>query len=109
MSLFSKTITPFRHKFDVPVMAASQVIDYDAENTLRHYRQFSPYSFLYCVNLSSCDLKILLDYNENVGIEIPSKDTNKSNGFPFYSFQVYNLSSSASIAVNEVTIWIERL
>ena len=104
-----KQLPPFRHKFSVPAIPAGSLIVYDEENTLRHYRKFIPFTFLFVQNMSSVGIYVTCDYNQNNQMDIPSKGNQTFSSVPFRSFSIENQSSETAILSGEIDVWVEHI
>ncbi len=104
-----KVLPPFRHKFSVPAIAAGGLKVYDEENTLRHYRHFIPFSFMFVQNMSSVPIFVRCDYNQYNQMDIPSKGNQTFSSVPFRSFEIINQSTETAILDGEIDIWVERI
>ena len=111
MGIFSRSPPhmAFRKSFRVPAIAPGEQIEYDREDTLRHFRSFSPFFTFSITNASNAELEVLFDYNPNSVLPCARQGAASSKNIPFTSFLIKNTSVSISTGANDVIIIIERI
>ncbi len=107
--LFPPPPVYFLKRIDVPALNAGAVKEYDAENTLRKYRQFMPFSNFQIVNDSAAELEFTLDYSENKRIKVLSGGVKAVRNQPFSCFTIKNLSAAIATEGDDVTIELETI
>jgi hypothetical protein len=100
---------PFFQIFYIPALNPGAILDYDAENTLRHYRLFSPFRNFQIINTSSSNIEVTFDYSPNRKTIAVTGGAPGTHNQPFRSFQVKNIGSIATTGNQDVVCWIETL
>lgn len=107
--LFPPSPIYFLKRIDVPALAAGAVKEYDAENTLRKYRLFMPFTNFQIVNDSAAELEFVLDYSDNKRIKVLSGGVKAVRNQPFNSFVIKNISAAIATEGDDITIELETI
>lgn len=106
--LFPKPPIYFLQYIELPAQTATEVLTYDLDGLLKHYRRFSPFTNFQLVNNSSIEFEVRFDYSVNKRIKILGGAVKAVKNQPFNSFQILNLSGVTSEA-GKVTIELETI
>lgn len=113
MSLKSFLFPPppvyFLQQITIPALVAGKLIDYDQENTLRHYRKFMPFSNIQLVNTSEVNVEIVLDYSTIRKLLVLAGGTKALRNQPFSSFSVQNKDAAVATAAGDIMIELETI
>ena len=95
--------------FEVPALEPQASIEYDRENTLRHFRKFMPFTNMQIVNTSDCEMEMILDYSQAKKLIILAGGTKALRNQPFSSWILKNNDDTLSTEAGQVIVELETI
>lgn len=97
------------YTISVPALIAGQMTLYDEETTLRHLRNWIPFSSMHIVNKNTTvSIEVMLDYAPTKSFICLSNGIKNISDQPIRTFSVKNTHATDALVDGDVTIVLER-
>lgn len=97
------------YSISVPALIAGQMTLYNEETTLRHLRNWMPFSSMHIVNKNTTvSVDIMFDYASTKVITCLSNGTKDFSEQPIRTFSVKNTHGVDALLAGDVTIVVEK-